>query len=252
MWLARSETGQSKVSKVKAARSETGQCKVHVMIEQILQFFGPGSAWYAMLVDRFGAAVADGMRQAMIQQIVAGAGPREIAALLVREFGVGLTWALRMVRTSLLHARREAELAFYQANSHVIRGWVWHAHFDGRVCISCVVMHGTRHTVDEHLIDHYNGRCAMVPITIPWSDLGVVGLEEPPAVQPGSAWFAGLSEAEQQRLMGPSMWRAWQDGAISWEQMSQVRSDPVYGDMRGSPSLRDLLGDGAGAYYGGN
>lgn len=222
------------------------------MIELILRFFDVGSSWYAMLVDRFGAAVADGMRQTMIRQILVGAGPREIAALLVREFGVGLTWALRMVRTSLIWARREAELAFYRANSHVIRGWVWHAHFDDRVCISCVVMHGTRHTLDEHLIDHYNGRCAMIPITIPWGDLGVVGNEEPPVVQPGSAWFDGLSEKEQRRLMGPSMWRAWRDGAISWEQMSQVRSDPIYGQMRGAPSLVELLGDGANVYYGGS
>lgn len=219
------------------------------MEEEILSFFDEGSTWYQSLVSQFGEAVAQGMRAALIEQVVGGAGPQVIAAILVREFGMGLSWALRMARTALLYARRAAELEFYRNNSQVVKGWTWHAHLDNRVCISCVRMHGTVHGLDETLNDHWNGRCAMIPKTIAWADLGVVGVEDPAPVQPGEDWFKGLSDEEQRRLMGPAMWRAWQDGVINWDQLSRVQSDPVYGEMRGAPNLRELLGDAAKGYY---
>lgn len=211
----------------------------------MLGFFRVGGPWHQMLVQRFGPALADNIRETMIARIVAGAGPRAIAALLDRQFGVGLTWALRMVRTSMLYARRYATLATYQANSHVVQGWQWHAHFDNRVCLSCVVQHGSIHPVTEVLNDHHNGRCGMIPMTIPWEQLGVRGVPNVAPVRPGSEWFAGLSQAEQQRLMGRSMWNAWQAGQVSWQQLSTTYTDPLYGEMRRTPSLRELVGPAA-------
>ena len=43
---------------------------------------------------------------------------------------------------------------------------------DDRVCCSCLALHGTEFPLDETLDDHPNGRCAMIPVTPSWSDLG--------------------------------------------------------------------------------
>lgn len=116
--------------------------------------------------------------------------------------------------------------------------------------MSCIAQHGSIHPVTEVLNDHHNGRCAMVPLTVSWESLGFPGLPDTrPSVPSGEAWFTGLSEAEQQRTMGPAMWRAWKAGEVRWEDLSRAHTDPVYGEMRTAASLRALLGSGAREYY---
>ncbi|MFA5154641.1 MAG: hypothetical protein WC554_19000, partial [Clostridia bacterium] len=41
----------------------------------------------------------------------------------------------------------------------IVKGWVWMSTLDDVCCMSCVVMHGTMHTNDEVMDDHYNGHC---------------------------------------------------------------------------------------------
>jgi hypothetical protein len=117
--------------------------------------------------------------------------------------------------------------------------------------MACVAQHGTRHTNDEVLNDHHNGRCAMIPVTKTWEDLGVVGIPDTnPKVQTGRDWFEGLPEAEQCSMMpNKAMYRAWQDGAIGWDDLTGTHSDAVYGDMLTMPSLKTLLGEDAKRYY---
>lgn len=215
----------------------------------MLEYFRPGGPFHTALVELFGQEMADEIRSTMLEAIRTGMGPRYVASALVRTLGQGLTWALRTARTSMLYGYREATIAGYRRNSHVVTGWRWHAHLtDDRVCMSCVAQHGTLHSLDEMLNDHHNGRCAMVPETILWSDLGVQ-TNEVSEFQSGRAWFDTLPEARQRQLMGQSMYQAWRDGAVSWADMSRPYHDQVYGQMLRTPSLIELLGNLAEEYY---
>lgn len=218
---------------------------------RLMGFLAPGSPLHDALVVQLGEAVADQVGRALLRGVALGWNPRKIASWMARELGQGLTWALRTARTAQLWAYREASRASYVANSDIVEGWIWHAKLgDGRTCMSCIAMHGTVHKPDEVLNDHHNGRCAMVPLTVSWETLGLRGLPDTrPTVQAGRDWFEGLSAAEQQRYMGPAMWRAWQEGKVNWDDLSKEHEDAVYGLMRVMPSLKELLGDDARQFY---
>lgn len=218
---------------------------------RLMGFLQPGSPLRDALTKQLGEALASQVERRLLLGVALGWNPRKIAGAIARELGQGLTWALRMARTAQLWAYREANRASYVANQDIVGGWIWHAELgDGRTCMSCIAMHGTLHTLDEVLNDHHNGRCAMVPVTKSWSELGFPGLPDTrPQIEPGRDWFDGLSEAEQQSYMGAAMWRAWQDGAIGWGDFSREHEDEVYGLMRIMPSLKELIGDEARKYY---
>lgn len=218
---------------------------------RLMGFLSPGSPLHDALVEQLGESVADQVGRALLRGVTLGWNPRKIASWMARELGQGLTWALRTARTAQLWAYREASRASYVANSDIVEGWIWHAKLgDGRTCMSCIAMHGTVHEPGEVLNDHHNGRCAMVPLTVSWETLGLRGLPDTrPTVQAGRDWFDGLSAAEQQRYMGRSMWQAWQEGKVGWDDLSKEHEDAVYGLMRVMPSLRELLGDGAKEFY---
>lgn len=220
-------------------------------VRALMGFLSPGSPLHDALRDQLGPAVAEGVEKALLKGIALGQNPRVVAEIIRRELGQALTWALRTARTAMLYAYREANRASYVANPAIVEGWVWHAKLgDGRTCMSCIAQHGTIHPPDEVLNDHHNGRCAMVPLTVSWDALGLPGLPDTrPQVTSGRDWFNGLSEAEQRQQMGPAMFQAWKAGKVDWNDLSREHTDPVYGTMRGMPSLRELLGDGAREFY---
>jgi SPP1 gp7 family putative phage head morphogenesis protein len=170
---------------------------------------------------------------AILEGVRLGRNPRVIADAVRKMFGRGLADALRFVRTAQLWAYREANRASMVANQDVLEGWVWSAAFDERTCMSCVVMHGTIHPVDEALNDHHNGRCVAIPLVIGFPN---------PVEQTGLQWFEQQSEATQRALMGPGKYDAWRSGSIRLDQLTEERRDDVYGLMRVEPSLKSLLG----------
>lgn len=200
-------------------------------IETMLGFLNPNGPLYARL--RMLATInAQHVAEVLVDGITLGWNPRKIARLVRDAFGRGLAEALRFVRTAQLWAYREASHASMVANQDILAGWVWQAHFDDRVCMSCVVMHGTVHPVTETLNDHHNGRCVMVPLVAGFSN---------PVEQTGLAWFTQQDEATQRKLMGPAKYEAWRAGRIRLDQLTEEREDEVYGLMRGEPSLKQLL-----------
>lgn len=220
-------------------------------VRALMGFLAPGSPLHDALVNQLGEAVAGGVEGALLKGIALGQNPRVVARLIKKELGQALSWALRTARTAMLYAYREANRASYVANPDIVEGWIWHAKLnDSRTCMSCISQHGTVHPPAEVLNDHHNGRCAMIPVTPSWEALGFTGIPDTrPQVQSGRDWFNGLSAAEQRQYMGGSMWEAWKAGKVSWEDLSRVHNDPVYGDMRTAASLRALLGDGAKEFY---
>lgn len=198
-------------------------------IESLLGFLDPDGSLYArleMLAPTHTAAIADGLLEA----IGLGYNPEKTARLFENLMGGGLTDALRMTRTAQLYAYREATRANFIANSDVVQGWVWWTALDANVCMSCVAQHGTVHSLNEKLDDHYNGRCVALPY---------LGGEQEVS---GEEWFNRQSEAQQKKMMGAGKYQAWKEGKFSFSDLSTQHEDGVYGLMRSETSLKDLLG----------
>lgn len=219
-------------------------------VQALMGWLAPGSPLRESLVSQLGPAVADQVGQALLRGLALGWNPRKVASAMNKELGQGLTWSLRTARTAQLYAYREASRAAFAANGQLVEGWTWHCARDERSCMSCIVQHGSFHTWDEILNDHHNGRCAMIPVTKTWAELGFEGIPDTnPVIEPGREWFDRLSDAQQQKYMGGATWRAWRAGKVQWEDLSREHPDQVYGMMRTMPSLKELLGDDARQFY---
>ncbi|MFA5154105.1 MAG: hypothetical protein WC554_16265, partial [Clostridia bacterium] len=125
-------------------------------IENLVSYFGEGSALMKRL-DKLAGTNALNVANTIIDNVALGKNPKTIAGLIKNSLGGGLTDALRMCRTSQIYSYREANRASYLANADIVKGWVWMSTLDDVCCMSCVVMHGTMHTNDEVMDDHYNG-----------------------------------------------------------------------------------------------
>jgi hypothetical protein len=203
-------------------------------IESVLGFLQPEGQLYQrlrLIAPNTASLVAD----AITSGIAMGYNPRKTAAIVRDAFGAGLTDALRQVRTVQLYSYREANRATYIANQDVVSGWIWSAHLgDTRTCMSCVAMHGTEHPLSEPLNDHWNGRCAMIPI--------VPGYDNP-IKESGQEWFERQSEGRQREQMGAAKFEAWQDGKFEFSALSVNKQDRIYGEMRTEQSLKALVGE---------
>ena len=174
---------------------------------------------------------AAAVRAELVRGIAVGENPRRTAARMVerteQRFNGGLNRALVIARTELIDAHRAAAETEQGADTDVLAGWVWLAKLDTRTCPSCLVRHGELHDLDERgPDDHPQGRCARMPKTKSWRDLGI-DLDEPEDVVPDArVWFDALSEDEQRTILGPTRFRLLAAGQITWEELSQQRSNP--------------------------
>lgn len=217
-------------------------------VETMLGFVGEGSPlrqrWAGL-----GEAVANRLADKLVDAITLGMNPRKTAALVRRELGVGLTWALTTARTAQLWSYREATRANYVANSNVVELWTWFADVGSdRTCLSCIAQHGSVHPVTETLNDHHNGRCCAIPNVRNAARLGI----SQPEIEPGERWFNSQPATNQRQRMGPGMFKAWQAGEFRFGELSQRYDDEVYGDMLREASLVGLLGERAREFVRGN
>jgi SPP1 gp7 family putative phage head morphogenesis protein len=207
-------------------------------VETMLGYTAADSPLRQALVGRLGETVAARVSDALVQGIALGINPRDVANIMRRELGLGLTWSLTTARTAMISAYRDSARINYMANSDVVSGWKWQAALDDRTCMSCWSQHGSVHAVNEPLQSHHNCRCTMIPIVPLAAQLGI----KPPDVPPGEELFKGLSEAEQRRLMGPGMYDAWREGRFSFSDLSVPYEDKIYGTMSRVATLKELVG----------
>ena len=186
----------------------------------------------------------EAMARTLIRGVVVGDNPRRAAAEMVRRvegrFNGGLTRALTIARTEMLDAHREAARAQDAANVDTLRGWQWVATLDTRTCPSCWAQHGSEHPVDEPgPYDHQQGRCARVPLTKSWRDLGF-DLDEPPSlVRSGADEFADLSQADQLAVMGRARLDALNAGT-PFADLTTRRQTDGWRDSYAPTPVRDL------------
>lgn len=188
------------------------------------------------------------MQATLIRGVTLGDNPRGAAREMVRrvggDFNGGLTRAATIARTEMLDAHRAASQAQDLANTDVLRGWAWMCTLDTRTCPSCLAMHGTEHALTEGgPSDHQNGRCARIPLTKTWADLGFTGVEEPASVVPDArAWFDALPETDQVSIMGPERLNLLRTGQATWDDLSLVRTTPGWRDSHTVTPVRLLRG----------
>lgn len=159
------------------------------------------------------------IRRTMLKGIVVGDNPRKAARDAYRniedQWNGGLARAETIARTEILDAHRRAAQEAEQANKDVLDSWEWVAHLgDKRICRACLSMHGTRHAIDSPgPLGHPNCRCARVPVTKTWEELGFAGMREARTATPDAeAWFDDLPEADQVAILGKSGLVAYREG----------------------------------------
>lgn len=177
---------------------------------------------------------AEQISQGILDMVGQGINPKVIGAWITDAYGMPLTDSLRMMRTAQLYSYRQANASTQIDNADVLRGGVWCAELDDRVCMSCVALHGTEWPVGAIADDHHNGRCAILP----W-----VKGEPNPIDQTGADWFREQNEATQKSMMGEAKYQAWQDGKFELDKLSREYEDEVFGIMRGETPLKDLISD---------
>ncbi|HZT60998.1 MAG TPA: phage minor head protein [Pyrinomonadaceae bacterium] len=212
-------------------------------VENMAGFLSDGTP-LRRLLDQLGPTTSRAVRDALIQGVTLGHGPRKIARAVKEEMGGSLTRALKISRTEVIRAYRETSYQTYQKNADVLGGWVWLCTMSARSCPACIAMNGTVHTLDERLDDHVNGACTMVPQTKSWEELGFHGIEDTrPQIESGEDWFARQDEETQRRVLGDAGLAAYKDGAVKLKDFVGVRHSAQWGSMRYAKSLREVLGE---------
>lgn len=179
---------------------------------------------YALAVE-----ATEVMNRALVLGQAAGDNPRDAARRMIQQardgFNGGIARAQVIARTELIDIHRQAAEASQNANADVLAGWVWWAQLGPRTCPSCVDQHGKLHPLDEPgPLDHHQGRCARVPRTKTWAELGYDVPETRPAVETGRDWFNRQPEGVQRSVLGPKRFEAWQAGDYPPDAWSVRRS----------------------------
>lgn len=190
--------------------------------------------------------VQSAVRTNLFKGVAFGLHPTVVARQIMDNaqgaFAGGLSRAIRVARTEMLDAHRNASGAWRQSNKDVLAGWRWLATLDTRTCPSCLAKNGNLYKVeDPGPLDHPNGRCDAVPETKSWKDLGIDGVEEPPSTFPDArAWYDGLSPEAQKSIMGPGRQALLADGKVGWDDLSTRVSSKGWRDSYTTTSLKDL------------
>ncbi len=159
------------------------------------------------------------MERELIRAVAMGDNPRDAARAMVQAvqgtFNGGLTRAMVIARTELLDAYRRAAETEHNRHAKILKGWQWVADLSERTCRSCLAMHGSLHDLDEPgPLDHHQGRCSRVPVTVSWKDLGIDAPEPAGVVKPGDGekWLSSQPESVQREILGNRGYDAWKSG----------------------------------------
>ena len=170
------------------------------------------------------------IKRELLRGITVGANPRVAARRALTGIADlwdgGLSRATTIAITEMNDAHRNAAQLVDRANADIMAGWRWEAHLGPRTCRSCLARHGQMFSIDEpgpH--DHPRGRCARIPVTKSWAELGFKNVSEPrPAAgRSAEAYFNRLSESNQRAILGSRGYEAWKRGDYpmsSWSRLA--------------------------------
>lgn len=218
----------------------------------LLGHLAPGGPLTDLLAS-LGGEMAEAAQRALLQGVILGKGIPWIARELAGALDIPRHRAETIARTESLRVYRETSRLTYQG-SNVVGSWYWSAALDRRTCPGCVAMHGTEHPLTERLDGHPRCRCAMIPKTKTWAQLGLdPSLDEQfPQVpmETGEAWLRGQAPLVQRAVLGPLKHEAWTAGQIALADMVARTYSPRWGTMRRERSMREIR-EGRNANYSG-
>lgn len=130
----------------------------------------------------WGRAVSDQIRVSLASGALQGQSyPRLVRGVLNQGLVNLRTEAITIARTYVQTANVAAQMATYQANSHIMKGWVWSAVLEpgymgtGRgTCIRCSALDGQQFELGKgpSIPLHPRCRCIARPVTKSWQELG--------------------------------------------------------------------------------
>ena len=108
-------------------------------------------------------------------------------------------------------------------------------------CPSCWSMHGRVFPVDmPGPADHQQGRCARLPKTRTWRELGF-NIDEPAdTIVNARTRFASLPDAQQRTIMGPGRLALLRSGRVDWADLSGLRTAEGWRPSYAPRAVHDL------------
>lgn len=194
------------------------------------------------LLSGLGQQAAQDVRDTLLSGVSRGQGVRDIGRDVAQAARMPLTRALTIARTEVIGTYRDVASHQY-ANSPVVTGWIWDAALDERTCVICWEMTGQHFSDTETLDSHANCRCAQIPETRSWNELGFSGIPDtqPAAlIEPGASQFANLSEKAQRTVLGPTRFDAYKSGKVGLNDMVRMTQSPRWGQGRRAATLQEL------------
>lgn len=202
------------------------------------------SAAWRSAVARLGEYHSQKVADMVLAGITSGKNPRQIAALVNQYLLTNkspLNDAYNLVQTTHVYSARTGAVTVMRESG--VTSWRWSSALDSRTCRACVAMHGTVHPATEVLNDHHRGRCAMVPITPAWRELGFADGSDP-VMGTGVAWFAAQPVEDQQRIINnQTLFDAIRRGEVAFtpEVIVGTYENDVFGTMRRARSYREIV-----------
>ncbi len=197
-----------------------------------------GSDAYETVLNSYAPYHAEQVRTLIVQGVAEGKNPKQIASEIYRYFADSTSAARsdieRLTRTTMIYSARRATGEIYQRTG--VSEWIWSANLGNpRTCLMCVCQHGTVHSLEKepYLNDHHSGRCAMMPVTPKWADLGFDSGGNP-KYQTGVDWLMKQPADVQQQMMGKELFEAYQNGnfKLSADAVTTTYHNPIFGEMR--------------------
>lgn len=208
--------------------------------QQILQMLERTTKTMHKRAYTLSAEAEASIKAQVLKSITVGDNPRKAARDAVRGiedlWNGGLARANTLARTEIIDSHRRAAAHVEQLNKDVLDSWEWVAHLGAgkRTCRACISMHGTKHAIDSPgPLGHPNCRCARVPVTKTWEELGFPGVKEATSKTPDAdAWFAKLSENDQREILTDAGYEAWAKGR--WPRSAWATRRDNNGEWRSS------------------
>ncbi|KWZ53297.1 hypothetical protein WK57_30380 [Burkholderia ubonensis] len=194
---------------------------------------------------KFRAAVSTGYQngettQQIVARIAGAAGFMELARRNVTT----------LVHTAVQETAADARLKLFKANDDVVRGVQVIATLDGRTCLVCMNYDGATYDLDGKPIDgtdlpydggapfHFGCRCAEIPITRSWKELGIDAEEIPKPTRASmngqvagnlqfEDWLADKTAAFQDKVLGPGRAKLFREGKITLRDLLNQNGRPL-------------------------
>lgn len=134
-----------------------------------------------------------------------------------------------MVRTATNHMANVTQQRVYAANADIVKGWLFHAHMDGRTSLTCASLNGKVFKIGEGPVPprHINCRSAATPLVKSFREMGIdipeVVVEgrtratldgQIPADTSFSAWLRAKPAGFQDQILGATRGRMFRSNNV--------------------------------------